>query len=338
MNIKKRILLLLLVLTMVFSIPISTVQASNVDELPLSAQVSKTISYNNYGNVLEKLSLLNSNNQIIAYCLNFEKAYLIYDINGNVIEHCGEAQSIYNASNNCYYGGPLQYFEKANGAYINLNSQSAVPEEHFTELSNNFSESRKNITTFDYSPYYAETTKTFYTSGTPRTLNYNTKGTCGSLAATILLFYYHDYVYSPYVASGLVNSPRALHNVLIPLIEIGGVAGNGSSYTTLKNGINKYLSSVNLTQSATIIAKANVSSYGFTKIYNSNKPFILGLYSGSSSSTWAIDHWVVAYGVRSHYINDSLLTSREFIVNNGWGSNNVFITYNSSYIDGAVGI
>lgn len=53
------------------------------------------IEYNGYGEIVSVTNLYNFDDEMVGYCLDFNHAYLIFDINGHVIEHCGSTNSPY---------------------------------------------------------------------------------------------------------------------------------------------------------------------------------------------------------------------------------------------------
>lgn len=100
--------------------------------------------------------------------------------------------------------------------------------------------------------------------------------------------------------------------------------------------MNEYIESVNIKNFVTYI-NAGFHNFLASKIRH-KEPVILGLYgNGKVGESWDIYHWVVVYGYREFFMNNQSYNI-EYIVNDGWGHNQVFITYDTNYMDGAVGM
>lgn len=170
---------------------------------------------------------------------------------------------------------------------------------------------------------------------------YNTDGTCGSTASAIFTYYYYDYVSKSYINNkkyiGTTDKyQKALVNNFKTLL---GDDGKGTTYSDLKSGVNKYLSSVGKGKNFDYVTKKNVATTPYAKIkskIDSGRPCIVGL----SKDPIYGDHWVVGVGYLKYTGTKSNGRSNgdlNFIkVNNGWFKNKsssiVYVNY--GYVDG----
>lgn len=174
-----------------------------------------------------------------------------------------------------------------------------------------------------------------------RYLDYNNDNTCGSLATAIMFYYYYDYINRSYIKSdkyigtGYVRQ-KAFYDSFKPLL---GDNGDGTSYTQVKNGINKYLKSIEKNPTCTYITTANLLYNVTSKIIDcieNRKPCIVGL----SNEPKYGNHWVVGVGyARYQAVDDWDLINIDFIkINNGWYTtkSHSIVYVNSMYVDGLI--
>lgn len=118
-----------------------------------------------------------------------------------------------------------------------------------------------------------------------------------------------------------------------------GDDGKGTTYSDLKSGVNKYLSSVGKGKKFDYVTKKSVATTPYAKIkskIDSGRPCIVGL----SKDPIYGDHWVVGVGYLKYTGTKSNGRSNgdlNFIkVNNGWFKNKsssiVYVNY--GYVDG----
>lgn len=312
--------------------------------IPSSVQASA--NFYGYGDVIETKSLFDYYDNLVGYCFDFNNSYVICDTLGNVIEHSPENNSPYfnNSNERAYYGGALIYYTKVNDEFIDLRTSKSIDRYELEKTSaylirmndqnnlNTFSQNKKNNNSllsasgFNIETYYAE--------GTPRTFNFNTvpPGNCGTLATAIMLFYYYDYVCDNYVPSAYVNAPRAFYDYLTYSYFYNG----SGDCNAIHEGIKSYFKKNNINDISVPVIN-NFDGYLTYKISKCSEPVILGLYGDDEvGESWRINHWVVAYGYREYFM-DGQSYNKEYIVNDGWGHNQVFITYSTEYMDGVVG-
>ena len=105
-----------------------TVENSIIETTSNGAQITQEIQYEidirGYGEVESIRSLFDSEQKVVAYCYEFDNAYMIFDVNGKVMEHSPETNSpYYNTNDMAYYAGPLMYFSERDSNIIELNTQ-----------------------------------------------------------------------------------------------------------------------------------------------------------------------------------------------------------------------
>lgn len=302
------------------------------------AAVELIVKDTDMGEVLKKHDLLNSENELVAYCLDFEHGYVIYDEFDNIIEYSPTAESPYKSlDDSTYYAGPLQYFEKEQEDFVDIRSNRKISDADFEIISQRFAEqSQQELQVTETNDVYGISllaTGTYYDnvlSHAPRRLNYNTEGTCGSLAAAILLCYYHDYIDSKYLKQEYSNNPKELHQDLINHIEIHGEMGalKGSNMSSLRSGLHFAIPLVSHFKTKEIDVLTDTSSYlsiwnhAYYLTNNVKIPYILSIQNHPQYKY----HWVVGYGT-SQFRNGTSVLNRFYIVNDGWGKNDIRIAY-----------
>lgn len=298
---------------------------SNESYYSVPSMIQYTIENDNMGDIVNRHQLLNQENEQVATCLDCENGYIIYDVNDCIIEYSQTAESPYaNYDDIVYYGGPLEYVTEENGEFFDITTGNNVSDFDFEPIES----SEYSIQTFSSTSNIRDVSWTV--KGKTRLLNYNGGDliACGSLATTILLFYYYDYVSHDYLKSAYANDPQKAFETLRKIIEPQKI---GTNYEELTSGIEKAYKQVTSLTSLETVTRRSGDYWGMT-YYNVNAlntPVIAGLanhpiYKG---------HWVVAYGTKLRY-NGNKIIYKWYIVNDGWGNDNVVI--NSNYCDGIV--
>ena len=220
------------------------------------------------------------------------------------------------------YNGPLAYYSKQNGTIISLVDGLAIDINQFSYkykrgkienpvlyVSSLEKESEEKDKSRSSSHYLTGTLQTWTISG----------GNCGSIASAICMRYYYDYVSTNYV-----DASNTSMNSLITLMQIY-VGTGGTYYYQLVNGLNNYFNDRGVSNTA-----YKGSPYSFSRVkssINANRPIIVGT---SNHPTFG-NHWIIAHGYyQGDYSNDYI------IVNNGWGSNSVWVQSSTTYFDGTV--
>lgn len=307
--------------------------------IPPHAQL--IINYNDFGNIVGYHELMDSDNEVVAYCLDFENGYEIYD-DYTVIEFSTENESPYIESGDAYYGGPLSYYEKVGTEYVGIISNEELNQNDFSEMSDTFAEKSIQVE----QNYDLEVTESDLMSralvpdvnvklpGRMRTYNWNTDDTCGSLAATIMMFYYYDYISTNYLKNIYVSNPYDLYEFFKPKIEdeVNGVYV-GSDKDDMLEGLNDAYPKIRASSTGvrkTVCLDVNPSwGFAYNLISNEKVPILLDL---KNHPTY-YEHWVVVHGV--YRINPENGPSVNFhIVNDGWGNNDIRINhcYAESYV------
>ena len=153
------------------------------------------------------------------------------------------------------------------------------------------------------------TLKTWYISG----------NNCGSIASAICMSFYRDYVNLHYV-----DNYHTGKDALIALMQQYVGVGE-TNYDDLVNGLNWYFKVRGIANSA-----VKTNGFIFSTVRNkisANRPVIVRT---TKPSTYG-EHWIIAHG----YF-ESAVDGNYIIVNDGWGSNNVWIESNTSTLDGII--
>ena len=282
----------------------------------------KTLAVNFLGNITTNKIDLSS--EKIGKNLYGEDEVIIYDINStgyNIVnlkeysipELSLESENPFKNVEFPIYNGTLQYFYEDCGTIKDVYSgieliQSSVIN-YYCKTKTNFSSINLNAKSPIVERYITGSLKTWYISG----------GNCGSIAAAICMRYYYDYVDSNYVPSGYTSS-----NNLISLMQTY-VGVGGTTYNDMVSGLNSYFYNYGLTNSSTSNIPFSFSDVKASII--SSRPIIVGTLNHPVYS----NHWVIAHGYLESKVDGNYL-----IINNGWGSNNVWIEPNSLTLDGTI--
>lgn len=304
--------------------PIILANAEESDCVP--SEVYSIANSYSMGDVLNVRSLYDDNENEIAYCAEFINGYAIYDINNQIIEFSDSNKSPYDGLiSKSYYAGPLNYYIEDDDEYLNVVSDEIVSDASFTKQIKIFEEQSLDMATdIKISTQSNEETKYYdvVLPGQTRKLDYNTKGTCGSLAATIMLCYYNDYVDSNFIYPYLSNNPQTLHNYLVNYIELLNEDGtrHGSTLESFIGGLRAAWSS--MSRNSLYITGEKVSSDMWGRAYYYvqvlNRPLCLMINNHPQYKC----HWVVVYGA-SQLRQGSLVKGRYFIINDGWGRDGI---------------
>lgn len=281
------------------------------------------------------IPLYNDTNEIVAFYFSLNNGgYVIVNSDGSdFIEYSLEPTNTQlDNQKKYYYSSPCSLYEKVDDSVIRnsaSNDEVALDEVMFEiEPEDTYNkEAAKALSTTLVSTNSSTVTEENSISNTTKKYDYNPDGRCGSVAGAIVLRYYNDYVDTKYVASSYETSNgRKLINLLT-----NNYLGTGTNYTSLKKGLNEYLSDSGI--SSRFNSLTGINSNGvFSKIktlIKSNMPLIVGL---TQHPTYG-EHWVVGTG---YSIVDISYSGNQYvvIVNDGWGNTSVRINF--SYVDGCL--
>ena len=244
------------------------------------------------------IPLYNNENDIIAYYYELSNGgYIIVNADGSAfIEYSLEDSKIdLLESKNYYYSDVLSLHEKLDSAIAENCITGEIAEVDDIEFNikksgiNNVKSATDlamNVVSCLSEGVFEEKKLKYNTM----TYKYNPDGRCGAVAGAILLRYYNDYVNTRYVSSTYETyDGKALINFLV-----NNYLGTGTTYKELRNGLNSYLSDINISYRIRMLQGKN-SLDVFNKIreyIKNNKPVIVGL-TGSEKYG---DHWVVGTG------------------------------------------
>ncbi len=99
-----------------------------------SEKVTSIIEWENMGEITRETPLLNSDGEIVAYCIECTSGYLIYDMNGEIVEYSPTNESPYaDIDSEAYYGGPLSYFTNSDNNFTDLKTNDIISFEEFSK-------------------------------------------------------------------------------------------------------------------------------------------------------------------------------------------------------------
>lgn len=272
----------------------------------------------------EGILLKNLNGEYEAVLFSMPaNGYIIVNIKDlSIPELSFENSNPYDNVTNPVYNGALSYYSKVGEEFISLEDNSIIRMEEFKNIYSKEDVSSKEalISTLENASqiqlrhvnverYINGSLKTWYISG----------GHCGSIASAICMRYYYDYVSTSYVPSGSTGQ-----NDLIALMQ-QYVGSGGTTYNNLKNGLNNYFNARSVNNSATA-----TTSFSFSRVktqINQNRPIIIGT---TNHPTFG-EHWIIGHGYFTSPVDGDYV-----IVNNGWGSNDVWIEPSTTYLDGTI--
>lgn len=337
----------------------------NSDKIQLLSDFSVTYT--------DSVPLYNTNEEIVAYYMpGIDDGYAILDVEGNVVEYCysDTISEIEDSENDCYYSGPGVYYvedDKNKDLLVNAVTRRKIKKElakEFEVVENDLdNQNKENVITEknSYTITFPDSTtgsngKKTYTDinynvlslskkvnlpYNTRYFSYNTEGTCGSTAAAIFMYYYYDHISTKYITSNkYIGKTYAKQTAFVNNFKtLIGDDGSGTGYKKVKNGINKYLKSINKTQNCKYVTKLNIITSVISKIMScidSSKPCIVGL---NNEPVYG-DHWVVGVGYAKYWGSYGRNTGyTHFIkVNNGWYSSKAksIVYVNYKYVDGVI--
>lgn len=324
-------MMLSLIIALSLAVPSLAIDASFSDNR--FSQIENTAeSFLDNININQNIStykpLYNLGDKLEAYLFILDGGgYLVVSYkDGHVIEFSPESLPIslgLSSSDNIYYAGPLSFCVKEGTSFTNI-----VTNEQFTASSDYYS--------IDYSPTLTTSSNYGYavqsTSSSdpllpnPETYISATSWYCTPTGITNLLQYYHD-IYGADVYSGSVSSVTSLANTLVDdYIYNGPLHLSDAVSSHLKNwklysGLQSYLNRSdvdNYTAVVTYLTANNVKA----QLGTYSRPVLLQIYTASIDDGYKgtdSTHIVLCYG----YWETSMTTY--YIVNNGWGSNGVYV-------------
>lgn len=315
----------------------SSDKSSALSSIPCNPIMQAVTDSEDFGDIENFHELLNADDEVTAYCVDSEDGYVIYD-ECTVLEFSYSTSSPFENIEECYYFGPLNYYVKEGNEYVHIRTSQKIGASD-AEASSDTYEEIKNETDLSVSDLSISTSTVEiqdYTITNHEQLryslspfDYNTDNTCGSLALTIMMDYWHKYIDGYTLKSTYANDPYQLYTYLKTHIEPGASSAGyeGSTPDQIKNGYTSYSGNV-LSSGRTKMSFDSNVGWGFVYSHiTNNKPGIIGI----SNHPIYKEHWVVSSGVY-HLVTDNGKLLPYYEINDGWGNNNVVLP--QSYTDG----
>lgn len=287
----------------------------------ISQKVFSTLSGENMGSLICIKDLYDSNENLVAYCGETENGYVIYDVNGEIIEYSPSNESPYkNIDGHLYYSGLFGYYVENEQKYENICDGTISDTVCFSHITGD------NISDVLTSENYVANSSVINNTINyePRKINYNENGlnACGTMATTIIFLYYYDHISHAFANPLLSTTPYYMFETLRQKIEPDN---NGTTWQQLHSGI------CNNFKSVTTLKELNIN------VYNNNNVSTVDVYKSlieySKIPCWLLTltnvygpHWVVGYGYKK--IITSTSEYKFFIVNDGQCRNDVHINEN----------
>lgn len=328
----------------------------------MNVEYASNVVYNNQKNLHD----FAGNNYTLTECSPIGYM-ITCDDSAELVEYSATSPSPYlNYNSNLYYGGPTKYFvlhgdnyihtitnETTNATALNaalypvstslheslvqdvntlaldyIQNAAQSPIQPYTYTSGNFTyvnnaDYFKNLSSSE-SPYSAFGYKMGYTT---YTLNGETYGLCGFIAANILLGYYDTFVDGSFITSNCMAGSgvnRYFSNISLTteLVQIGQALNVpitvGTTSTSIRRVLNQYFDNHNINAGSYDMVVPFFSGTTLKNKINDNIPVILfgSMYDPSSSiiASW-VAHAVVVYG---YCKNSSGINNWGFMAHYGW--------------------
>lgn len=269
------------------------------------------------------------------YCYEYDPTgYAIYDVEENKkIEFSFDNVSPYkDLSGILFYDGPFSYLYD----YIDGNSKT-LPKEISKKYQNNFeikipiektpilskaseapAGTKPNGTLIDNAELLYKL-KNFNRTGS--SYEYNRYGTCGYLAAAMVL-YYNKYQYNNnFIADSYIetidNEKRftlSFHNLLVNIGSQNNI-GNSTTAFDIKTVMEKYCESIGINTDHYAMLLSTMTNIDLC--IRDNKPIILFGNFRNPVDDEKLNHAVVCYGIYNDVFNYNTV-ARYFVVNYGW--------------------
>ena len=261
----------------------------------------------------ETILLKNLNDEYEAVCFGIEESgYIIVNLNDfSVPEWSPTGTNPYNNVSDPIYNGPMNYYKKVGRQILSINDGSAlkltdvryvyaaesiVDQEHYFDSF--FEDEENNLRHINVEKYI---------SGSLKPWRQTCSNCCGATASAICMRYYYDYVSTAYVSHDKIERE--------PLISLMRqyVGPNYTTTTMMRVGLQRYLNS------RPVNNNARSGNFSFSTIkgkINGSRPVIIGTQNDSTYG----NHWMIVHG-----FFESIVDGKYVIVNNGYGSNNVWL-------------
>lgn len=306
--------------------------AQEFDTLPIQQVAEQVITDFGEYTIAASRKLYNVSGELEAYLYSFEPiGYVIVNVNDYSVPEFSPtascALSNLNNTSKAVYNGPLFYLEMTEQGYLrDIKTQQAVNVEDLPFIYSARDDNKTLESAIDNDSI--SSTRTIISevcSVLPPT--WNSSYFCGVDAVAIVLNQLHRAHYSINISS--INKNDELQQYLVDNYYI---VNSGTFASDLVNGWGNYKGInalfADLAMSSLYLAYYNNYSLSIVNnmrsSFRSNYPVILG----TENLPGYIDHWLIAYG---YYFND--MTAAYWIVNDGWGSNDIYVDTYSGYYD-----
>lgn len=331
----KKIFAFLCATALLLSVPFTASAVVTVDYSEEQAIAEEVLStFGSYA-VEECVELYDTGGEVEAICFNFyPQGYVIVNVNDySIPEFSPEAVTPFPNSDCHYvYVGPLNYYLcDSNGSLTNIKTEKTGTVDQLNYEYNVLPDNEeKNISKVRASESVTRASLSFITRNLPAA--WSSSYYCGLDGCAIELKYldqYHDTtLLNANMDSNLELQEYLLDNKYIP--NSGTTADEIVNGTFINyKGINKFFEDRGSSIRASWSRYSNSVLVEMQESFDADYPVILGT---DPADDWDYgDHWVIAYG---YFYQD--LSGAHIIVNDGFGTNNIYLTIEDDHYDDAI--
>ena len=329
----------LLLLGVILSVAASMPYCTQVSVLSKKEQIKdyciESTEYENVSNEdFENHCLSDLDGNVFYAVQGVNKGFMVYDLVSCLfLEKSNSMVSPYDFVNHKdnYYFGPMEYYYKENGSFYSYfdgrNYSSEVREKIQIEFSQKLTILRSSSNHGEKSIVSTQTVvvdHNFYIDNYQyiRDAKYpkNRNGSCGYVAASIVLYYWRKTTFKETIPSSYLDSNEELidtknedpyHNLNDKLVSIAGKEGSWGK--TVADTLNKYCKEFNIKGSAGY----GLLDYGINTELSKQHPVILFGSLKDPRDGSRINHAVTCYGFQ-RYGTGPHPSSFYYIVNYGW--------------------
>lgn len=328
--------LLGLILSVVASIPYCTQASVLSKKEQIKNYCTETAKYENFSDVdCENHCLSDLDSNVFYAVQGVNKGFMVYDsVSGLFLEKSNSMVSPYDFVNHKdnYYFGPMEYYYKENNSFYSYFDGRKYSFEVRQEIQKEFNQKltvlRSSSSNHEEKSHVSPTTivvdHNFYIDNYQyiRDAKYpkNRNGSCGYVAASIVLYYWSKTTFKGTIPSSYLDSNGELintddedpyHNLNDKLVSIAGKEGSWGK--TVADTLNKYCKEFNIKGSAGY----GLLDYGINNELSKQHPVILFGSLKDPNDGSRINHAVTCYGFQ-RYGTGPHPSSFYYIVNFGW--------------------
>lgn len=286
--------------------------------------------------------------------LGEDEGFMVFDpVVNNFIEKSSQFDSPYNFSedHDYYYFGPMNYYERVGNEFYSLLDNTFVDLEYASALQSIFDEQLMTFRSAQSQKAYTDYCDTISKGITPLSYevgnktyidNYqyirnskhpsNLDGSCGYVAASLILYYWDRTMHEGTVRPQYLDSNGQMidtkdtkdpvHNLKDKLVELAG--GEASSWgLPVRDALIAYCNEYGISASSTYY----IGKFGLDSELRNDRPAIIfGALPDENNNNGLINHAVVAYGIQHEWWGGY------YIVNYGWNNKTAEVSLGFGFV------